>query len=116
MSVIGNPYVDCFLTAGLACHRVHHVLPMQKSGFANIKTEPLVRKLAEEFKIEWKPTKNYIFNRFPKIFTFYILSPGRIPGYETSGIKGSLIEAFSFEGIRRVISFIFFGFAGIGSL
>lgn len=27
MSVTGIPQVDCFLTAGLGCHRVHHVLP-----------------------------------------------------------------------------------------
>ncbi len=36
MSVVGNQYIDTFLTAGLGCHRVHHVLPGQRSGFANI--------------------------------------------------------------------------------
>lgn len=27
MEVTGNAYIDCFLTAGLGTHRVHHVLP-----------------------------------------------------------------------------------------
>lgn len=27
MSVTGNEYIDTFLTAGLGCHRVHHLLP-----------------------------------------------------------------------------------------
>ncbi len=27
LSVTGNGYIDCFLTAGLGCHRVHHLLP-----------------------------------------------------------------------------------------
>ncbi len=27
MAVVGNQYIDCFLTAGLGCHRVHHLLP-----------------------------------------------------------------------------------------
>jgi hypothetical protein len=27
MSVVGNQYIDIFLTAGLGTHRVHHVLP-----------------------------------------------------------------------------------------
>jgi hypothetical protein len=116
MTVIGIPEVDCFLTAGLACHRVHHILPLQKSGFSNIKTEPLVRELCKEFKIEWKPAKNYITNRFRKIFSFYILAPGRMPGYEAPGLAGVMKEAFSFEGAKRVVSFIFFGFSGVGSL
>ncbi|MDT5225885.1 MAG: hypothetical protein QOG19_3292, partial [Mycobacterium sp.] len=38
LMVIGNRYVDCFLSAGLSSHRVHHVLPFQRSGFANIVT------------------------------------------------------------------------------
>jgi hypothetical protein len=27
LNVIGNKFIDCFLTAGLGCHRVHHLLP-----------------------------------------------------------------------------------------
>lgn len=30
LTMIGNKYIDCFLSAGLSPHRVHHVLPYQK--------------------------------------------------------------------------------------
>ena len=36
LTMVGNKYIDCFLSAGLSPHRVHHVLPYQRSGFANI--------------------------------------------------------------------------------
>lgn len=55
MSVFGNPYIDVFLTAGLGCHRAHHVLPGQKSGFSNILTEPIVREEYEKKGHTWKP-------------------------------------------------------------
>merc|ERR1711948_94206 len=35
MHITGNPWVDCFLGAGLVSHRAHHILPYQRSGFAN---------------------------------------------------------------------------------
>jgi len=47
MSVFGIPHIDTFLTAGLGCHRVHHVLPYQKSGFANIITMPVVQDVCK---------------------------------------------------------------------
>ena len=60
MSVVGNPYIDIFLTAGLGCHRVHHVVPNQKSGFSNIISEPAIKELAtKEFGLEWVRTKNF---------------------------------------------------------
>jgi hypothetical protein len=42
IAVTGNVYVDSYLTAGLGCHRVHHLLPGQKSGFSNGATLPIV--------------------------------------------------------------------------
>ena len=72
MSVVGNQYVDTFLTAGLGCHRVHHVLPNQKSGFANIACEPAVKELCKEFKLKWGPTKNFFIHRLPALFPFYM--------------------------------------------
>jgi len=30
LKVIGNPYIDCFLSAGLSPHRAHHMYPYQK--------------------------------------------------------------------------------------
>ncbi len=39
LSVVGNRWIDLFLSAGLSPHRVHHVLPYQGSGFANLASE-----------------------------------------------------------------------------
>jgi len=68
MTVTGNQYVDIFLTAGLGTHRVHHVLPGQKSGFANIISEPVIMEVCKEFKVEWVPTKNFVTERLPFLF------------------------------------------------
>ena len=47
LSVVGNRWIDLFLSAGLSPHRVHHVLPYQGSGFANLATEATVREVCE---------------------------------------------------------------------
>lgn len=96
MSVIGNQYIDCFLTAGLGTHRVHHVLPYQKSGFANIVSQPAVKEVAISKKLEWKATKNFVIHRLPELFNFYVLAPGRLPGADLKGLFGVLREAVSF--------------------
>ena len=75
MWVTGNMYIDTFLTAGLGCHRVHHLLPYQKSGFANIITVPIVKEVWEEFGMKWEPTRNFVKDRLPVLFKYYILSP-----------------------------------------
>jgi len=56
MSVTGNEYIDAFMTAGLGCHRVHHLLPGQKSGFSNCITKPIVRKIWEDEGFKWERT------------------------------------------------------------
>lgn len=60
MSVTGNKYIDCFLTAGLGTHRAHHLLPGQKSGFANIITEPIVKEECEKRGMKWLPYQNFL--------------------------------------------------------
>ena len=70
MSIVGHPYIDIFLAAGLSCHKVHHVLPGQKSGFANIVSEPYVREVAKEYGVEWSHPKNFLLDRLPKLFFF----------------------------------------------
>jgi hypothetical protein len=69
-------------------------------------------EVAKKLKIEWKPTKNFVIDRLPPLFKFYIFAPGRLPGAELGGIKGLLKEAFSFEGLFSVIKFIILGFLG----
>ena len=48
LSVVGNRWIDLFLSAGLSPHRVHHVLPYHGSGFANLATEQTVREVCAE--------------------------------------------------------------------
>ncbi|CAK0823606.1 unnamed protein product [Prorocentrum cordatum] len=56
--ITGIRWVDIWLSAGLSCHRVHHVLPYQRSGFANIVCEDAVKETCKEFDVEWMPTRN----------------------------------------------------------
>lgn len=116
MSVVGNQYIDIFLTAGLGTHRVHHVLPNQASGFANIISEWAVKEVAKEYDIKWVPTKNFVFQRLPKLIGFYILAPGRLPGSNWPGPLGWIREVLSVKGVTNVFSFVILGFLGLGSI
>jgi hypothetical protein len=75
LSVVGNRWIDLFLSAGLSPHRVHHVLPWQGSGFANLASEAKVREVCEEAGITWKRPRNLIFERFPAVIKHYLLCP-----------------------------------------
>jgi hypothetical protein len=75
LSVVGNRWVDLFLSAGLSPHRVHHVLPYQGSGFANLATEATVREVCEEAGIVWERPRNLVFERFPAVIRHYLLCP-----------------------------------------
>jgi hypothetical protein len=111
MSVFGNPYVDCFMTAGLGCHRTHHLLPSQKSGFSNILSEPIVREIAEKNGIKWLPYQNFVFQRLPVLFRYYLLNV--TPGKKD---EGWIKEAFSPSGIMSTIIFVLVGFLGLGAI
>jgi len=75
LSVVGNRWIDLFLSAGLSPHRVHHVLPWQGSGFANLASEAAVREACEEAGIAWERPRNLIFGRFPVVIKHYLLCP-----------------------------------------
>jgi fatty acid desaturase len=75
LSVVGNRWIDLFLTAGLSPHRVHHVLPAQASGFANIASEAAVREACVEAGINWERPRHLLTERFPAIMKHYLLSP-----------------------------------------
>ena len=77
LKVIGNRYVDCFLSAGLSSHRVHHALPFQRSGYANIACEDMVREEAAKSGIEWLPAKSFLTDRLPKLARGYLTTPSR---------------------------------------
>jgi len=77
LSVVGNRWIDIFLSAGLSPHRVHHVLPWQGSGFANLASEDAVREVCAEAGIAWERPRNLIFERFPVVIRHYLLCPAR---------------------------------------
>ena len=113
LTMIGNKYIDCFLSAGLSPHRVHHVLPQQKSGFANIISEDIVREEAEKFNVEWLPPKNFFFDRLPILANLYLGSPSRIAKEKNLGI---IQEHFHPEALKITMGYIIKGFSGIGSI
>jgi hypothetical protein len=77
LSVVGNRWVDIFLSAGLSPHRVHHVLPWQGSGFANLASEATVREVCAQVGIGWDRPRNLIVERFPAVMKHYLLCPAK---------------------------------------
>ena len=75
LSVVGNRWIDLFLSAGLSPHRVHHVLPWHGSGFANLASEATVREVCAEVGITWERPRNLMFERFPAVMKHYLLCP-----------------------------------------
>lgn len=106
LSVVGNRWVDVFLTAGLSPHRVHHVLPAQASGFANIASEEAVREVCAEAGIAWERPRHLLTERFPPLLKHYLLSPPkrlqRTGGDSSPGVARELGEfgRFVVEGWR----------------
>jgi hypothetical protein len=77
LSVVGNRWIDLFLSAGLSPHRVHHALPWQGSGFANLASEDTVREVCARVGIAWERPRNLIFDRFPAVMRHYLLCPAK---------------------------------------
>jgi len=96
--------VDVFLSAGLSPHRVHHVFPSQGSGFANLASEKVVRVVCDEAGIPWQRPRHLLFERFPAIMKYYLLSP---PKRDQPG-GGPLIE------LRHFARYVTDGFRGVG--
>src|ERR1039457_439635 len=78
LSVVGNRWIDLFLSAGLSPHRVHHVLPYQGSGFANLACEDTVAEVCAQAGIAWARPRNLIFDRFPAVMKHYLLCPVKV--------------------------------------
>jgi hypothetical protein len=113
LTMVGNKYIDCFLSAGLAPHRVHHVLPQQKSGFANIISEDIVREESEKFGVEWAAPQNFFFDRLPVLIKHYLAVPSRLAKEKELGL---LKEHFHPQALRTTLDYIVKGWAGIGSI
>lgn len=113
LTVVGNKYVDCFLSAGLSSHRVHHVLPFQRSGFANIATEDVVREEAAKFGVEWLPAKSFFGDRFPKLCRTYLLAPSRDAEENRWGF---VREHCAPTALKTCATYTVQGFTGIGTV
>jgi hypothetical protein len=113
LTMVGNKYIDCFLSAGLSPHRVHHVLPQQRSGFANIISETIVREEAEKFGIKWVEPKNFFIERLPRLFNNYLAVPSRMAKENKFGI---LKEHFHPQALLKTIDYAFKGWTGVGSI
>lgn len=111
--MVGNKYIDCFLSAGLSPHRVHHVLPYQKSGFANIISEDIVREEAEKIGIVWEPAQNFIFDRLPLLVKHYLFCPSTMAREQQLNLCQ---EHFHPQALRTSLTYFFNGFIGIGSI
>ena len=77
LTIVGNRWIDLFLSAGLSPHRVHHVLPWQGSGFANLASEQTVKEVCAQVGIPWERPRNLIFERFPAVMKHYLLCPAK---------------------------------------
>ena len=113
-TMIGNKYIDCFLSAGLGPHRVHHILPQQKSGFANIVSEDIVKEEAVKFKVEWLQPKNFFFDLIPSLCHKYLGSPSQMAKAKNFGV---FQEHFHPQSLKHSINYLvsgFTGFSGIG--
>ncbi|WP_439655413.1 fatty acid desaturase [Tsukamurella strandjordii] len=113
LKISGNRYVDCFLSAGLSSHRVHHVLPYQRSGFANIATERVMAEEAAKFGVEWLPARSFFFDRLPDQVRTFLFSKSRTAQAEGHGF---LREHFSPKALRTSGSYVVAGFTGIGTV
>merc|ERR1711979_180285 len=101
MHITGNPWLDCFLGAGLASHRAHHILPYQRSGWANHYSEKFIAAAAKEAGLPWLPAKNLFTEILPEIVSRQVLS---------SYIAEHLSPAAWWYSLKYAAS----GFTGIG--
>jgi len=120
--VTGVAWVDVFLTAGLGCHRAHHVLPYQKSGFANIASEGPLRETCAEFGVPWERKRHLLVERVLPLMWKYWTMPAQkqaVPKpilYGGPGLSGFLKEHLSVESAWFCIKFVLLGFLGEGSI
>uniref|UniRef100_A0A0C1R6Z8 Membrane protein n=1 Tax=Tolypothrix bouteillei VB521301 TaxID=1479485 RepID=A0A0C1R6Z8_9CYAN len=113
LTMIGNKYVDCFLSAGLSPHRVHHVLPYQKSGFANIISEDIVREEAAKYNVVWSKPKNFFLDRLPILLRHYLFHSSRMAKENNFTL---LKEHFHPQALLRSMKYVLEGIVGIGSI
>ena len=78
LSITGYPWLDVWLSAGLSPHRVHHLLPYQRSAYANLVSEPVVRMACAKHGIPWHPPRSFISDALPRFLVEYVLARPRL--------------------------------------
>jgi len=116
MHITGNPWIDCFLGAGLASHRAHHILPYQKSGFSNHYSERFIAVAAKEVSLPWLPAKNLFTDILPDIIQRQLLVPVCDPVSRKQVYASFIGEHLSPAAWWYSVKYAASGFTGIGSL
>merc|ERR1711920_179049 len=116
MHITGNPWLDCFLGAGLASHRAHHILPYQKSGWANHYSEQFIAEAAKEAGLPWLPAKNLFTEILPDIINRQLLVPVCDPVSRKQTYPSFAAEHLSPEAWFYTLAYIAKGLSGVGSL
>jgi hypothetical protein len=116
LSLTGNPWVDCMLSAGLSPHRAHHIFPYQKSGFANIYSNQILKVAAKKHGLPWEKPKNFYTEVFPVIFRENLWSPVADPVSRKPKHASFWEEHTDPACYLYILNYIYAGFLGIGSL
>jgi len=116
MSITGNPWIDCFLSAGLAPHRAHHILPYQRSGFANHFSNEFLALACKEKGLPWLPAKNLFTEILPDVISRQLFVPVCHPVSRRKLYGSFLSEHLSPSAWCYSLKYILLGFTGIGSL
>jgi len=116
MHITGNPWVDCFLGAGLVSHRAHHILPYQRSGFANHFSERFIAAAAKEAGLPWLPAKNLFTEILPEIVSRQLLVAVCDPVSRRQVYSSFIGEHLSPAAWWYSLKYAASGFTGIGSL
>ena len=103
-----NPYLDCLLTSGLSCERIHRLLPFQWSPFAHVAVTALVEDIAQKKQIDWKPPVHLITHRLHSAIDTYFLQPTTV----TSPPASLREEHLSREALRSLWTFVWWHFFG----
>ena len=115
MSITGWPRLDCWLSAGLAPHRAHHLLPYQRSAYANIASEPAIRRVCERRGIAWDPPKGLGSEILPVVFR-RLFAPACDPATREALYADAVAEHASWRQLAYCVSYVGAGVCGIGSI
>ena len=116
MKITGNPWVDCFLSAGLSPHRAHHIFPYQKSAFANYYSNRILSAAVKEHGLPWCAPKSWFTEIFPEVWRMYLAAPLSDPLTRKRVYPTFVAEHIAPEAYKYCFNYVCAGFLGIGSI